>query len=304
MPAPWTDLLKSVAARRSRDAPFFKPVCLVAIVDLIEEGRIDPANIDVDQLAERVSAMVDGIHSGRPDMRWRPVWHLSNDGAWIYTKAGRRIGPEDFTPARKPDSLREWRESFDRAAVPSAMLAHWRSAGDRATLRRAALAMLEKGDVACQRLAGTLGAKPSSGSISISDRVQGFMADPGARRAIERHAMTVARQKFEAEGWIVTDRSATHSYDLLAEAGTQTLFIEVKGTTGSGDVIELTRLEVEFAQTNADRMALAVVARIALVGAGADASASGGELIVRRPWAPAASALRPISYFCELEKIA
>ncbi len=127
------------------------------------------------------------------------------------------------------------------------------------------------------------------------------MADAGARRAIEQHAMMVTTQRFEAEGWIVTDHSADQSYDLLARAGGRTLFIEVKGTTGVGEAVELTRLEVEFAQANADRMVLAVVARIALTGVGEGATASGGELRIWQPWAPAPSSLRPISYICQLE---
>lgn len=305
MPAPWTDLVKSAAARRSRDAPFFKPVCLVAIIDLIEEGRVDPADIDVEHLLERVSKMVEDVHIGRPDMRWRPIWHLSNDGAWNYTKAGRRIGPEDFEPARKPDSLREWRQSFDKVAVPTAMLPHWQSATDRAALRHAAWAMLENGDEACRRVATRWRTEISTeDAIAVRGTAghgQGFLADAGARRAIERHAMTVATECFEAEGWAVIDRSATESYDLLAEAGEQTLFVEVKGTTGRGDVIELTRREVEFAQTNRERMALAVVAHIVLTGVREEATASGGELVVRRPWAPEPSALRPISFTCQLE---
>lgn len=304
MPAPWTELVKSAAARRSRDAPFFKPVCLIAVVDLIDEGRVDPADIDAEQLAERVSMMVDGVHRGRPDMRWRPIWHLSNDGAWIYTRAGRRIGPEDFEPARKPDSWREWRESFDKVAVPAPMLAHWRSAGDRAVLRRAALAMLDNGDEACRTLAAQWCREPAR-DIETADNgfvhSQGFLADAGARRAVERHAMTLVAERFEADGWTVADRSATESYDLFAEAGEQTLFIEVKGTTGCGDIIQLTRREVEFAQANVDRMALAVVAHIVLAGAGDQASASGGELVVRRSWAPEPSTLQPIAFTCRLE---
>ncbi|MDF2381830.1 DUF3883 domain-containing protein [Nostoc ellipsosporum NOK] len=304
MPAPWTELVKSAAARRSRDAPFFKPVCLIAIVDLIDEGRIDAADIDADVLAERVSMMVDGVHRGRADMRWRPIWHLSNDGAWIYTKAGRQIGPEDFEPARKPDSWREWRESFDKIAVPGTMLAHWRSASHRAALRRAALAMLENGDGACRTLAAQWGGEPAHdieiGSKSLTHG-QGFLADADARAVVERHAMSLVAERFEADGWTVADRSATESYDLLAEAGEQLLFIEVKGTTGCGDVIQLTRREVEFAQANGDRMALAVVAHIVLAGAGDQASASGGELVVRRPWTPAPSTLQPIAFTCRLE---
>lgn len=303
--APWGDLIKSVAARRSRDAPFFKPVCLMAMVDLITEGRIDPDDIDVDQLEKRISVMVNGIHAGRPDMRWRPIWHLSNDGAWTHSKAGRPIGPDDFDPARKPDSWREWRDSFDRVAVPPAMLTHWRSARDRSALRRAALIMLETGNEACRSLAAKWHGGSVHDTIELIDGMptdgQGFLTDSGARRAIELHAMKLVTEHYKAQGWTVTDRSASESYDLLAEADDQVLFIEVKGTTGRGEVIELTRKEVEFAQANYARMALAVVAHIALSGIGQEASASGGELVIRRPWEPKASALQPINFTCRLE---
>ena len=72
------------------------------------------------------------IFAGRPDMRWRPVWHLSNDGAWMFSKNSRWIGPEDFEPARKPNSLREWHARFGHIAMPAEMLPHWRSPRDRA----------------------------------------------------------------------------------------------------------------------------------------------------------------------------
>ncbi|MER9632697.1 DUF3883 domain-containing protein [Mesorhizobium sp. M0228] len=302
---PWVDLMKSVVARRSRDAPFFKPACLIAVIDLIGMGRLDPTDIDADQVVEHMNTLVDGIHMGRRDMRWRPIWHLSNDGAWTFTKAGRRIGPQDFQPARKPDSLRQWRESFDRVTVPPTMLEYWKSEADRTTLRRAALAMLEDGNEACRRLASRLRSGPSDRGAQLAHGAtsgrQGFLADAAIRRAVERHAMDLATEWLEAEGWTVTDRSASESYDLLAELGANRLFVEVKGTTGIGDVIQLTRLEVEFARTNRDLMALIVVAQIIVAVAGEGAVVSGGELIIRRPWAPSHAALQPISFTCHLE---
>lgn len=300
---PWRHLLTSVRARRSRDAPFFKPACLVAVIDLIEEGQVDPTAMDADLIAQRVDQIVRVVHLGRADMRWRTVWHLSNDGAWDFAKGGRRIGPEDFEPARKPDSLREWRDSFDHLAVPQEMLVHWQSPRNRAMLRHAAIAMLEEGDVACRSLAldlrrvdlqpATLTARGASG--------QGFSSDPVARRAIETHAMAVARDWLENDGWAVEDRSGSESYDFLATRRDQTLYVEVKGTTGRGDTIQLTRLEVEFALANKDQMALAVVADVTLVRDQGSVTAADGALTVRRPWAPAMSSLRPIAYTCSLE---
>ena len=301
--SPWNDLVASARARRSRDAPFFKPTCLVAVIDLINEGAIDPAAMDPERIVERVDELVEGVHRGRPDMRWRPVWHLSNDGAWIFTKRGRRIGPEDFEPARKPDSLREWRASFDHLAVPADMLEHWRSPAHRAVLRRAALAMLEMGDAASQSLALDLidGVTTSTLAEPTSHRGRGFSADSAVRRAVELQAMELTRAWLEAEGWTVEDRSASESYDFLAKRDGATSFVEVKGTTGDGSLIQLTRLEVEFALANQPAMALAVVSGIRVAHIDGTVDASGGVLVVRRPWAPALGSLRPISYACQLE---
>lgn len=300
---PWDDLVASARARRSRDAPFFKPACLIAVVDLIDEGAIDPAAMDAERIVERVDQLVEGVHRGRPDMRWRPVWHLSNDGAWVFTKGGRRIGPEDFEPARKPDSLREWRASFDHLAVAAEMVNHWRSPTDRAALRRAALAMLETGDAACQSLALDLGGGVTKRAVAerVPHRGQGFSVDSGERRAIELHAMELARAWLEGEGWTVQDRSASESYDFLARRDGASLFVEVKGTTGDGSSIQLTRLEVEFALAHQATMALAVVSGIRVAKVDGRIGAAGGGLLVRHPWAPDLGSLRPISYTCRLE---
>lgn len=301
--SPWDNLVASARARRSRDAPFLKPACLIAVVDLIDEGAIEPSAMDAERIVERVVKLVDGVHTGRPDMRWRPVWHLSNDGAWVFTKSGQRIGPEDFEPARKPDSLREWRASFDHLAVPADMLEHWRSPTKRAALRRAAVAMLETGDAACQSLAMDLVGGMATTAETEQPVIggQGFLADAAERRAVELHAMEVARAWLEGEGWTVEDRSASESYDFLAERDGATLFVEVKGARGDGRLIQLTRLEVEFALAHQAHMALAVVSGIRVVRFEQKVEAAGGVLVVRQPWAPALGSLRPIGYICQLE---
>jgi len=304
--SPWNDLVASVRARRSRDAPFFKPTCLIAVVDLIEEGAIDPATMDPQRIVDRVDKLVRDVHTGRPNMRWRPVWHLSNDGAWIFTKSGRKIEPEDFEPARKPDSLREWRASFDHLAVPLDMLERWRSPTDRAALRRAALAMLETGDAACRSLALDLAdrAMTSAEAEQPPHSGQGFSVDSVMRRVIELHAMDLTRAWLEGKRWTVEDRSTSENYDFLCERDGAILFVEVKGTTGDGRLVQLTRLEAEFALAHQADLALAVVAGIRVARTEQKMEASGGVIVVRQPWAPALGSLRPISYTCQLEDIA
>ena len=302
----WTDLLTSVRARRSHDAPFFKPACLIAVVDLIEEGALDPTVMDADRIVARVDEIVRDVHWGRPDMRWRPVWHLSNDGAWVFTKGGRRIGPDDFKPAKKPDSLRQWRESFDRLAVPPEMVAYWRSPTHRAALRQGTLAMLEEGNAACRTLALDLanGVRETPGIDKARRSGQGFASDAAVRRAVEARAMELTRSWLLRGLWAVEDCSGSESYDLLATRDGERIFVEVKGTTGNGETIQLTRLEVEFALANRAAMALAVVSGISVAQTDHGPEASGGALVVRRGWAPQAGSLRPIAYACRLEDTA
>jgi hypothetical protein len=299
----WLDLVGSVRRRRSFAARFFKPVCLIAMLDLVGEGEIDPSQIDAKKVMDRFRQYVGARHPERAHLGWEPLWHLSNDGAWIFTKRGRRILPRDFGDARKPKSQRQLTSRFDNITVPRDMLELWRSAEARNDLRNMVISMLAADNSDCRALAEALSTDSSRGpttSRRLGDG-QGFQPDALVRRAVERRAMNVTLEWLRANGWAVTDQSATESYDLLAERGKETLYMEVKGTTGGGEAVELTRLEVVFARANRESMALAVVARIAVVEVGDEIEASGGELTVRRPWAPSPGSLQPISFVCHLD---
>lgn len=75
-------------------------------------------------------------------------------------------------------------------------------------------------------------------------RQQGYVADAAYRRAVELHAMRIAIEHYEG-AWEVKDTSAGHPYDLVTRRGDRTRYIEVKGTTGTGDQVHLTANEVD-----------------------------------------------------------
>ena len=120
---------------------------------------------------------------------------------------------------------------------------------------------------------------------------------PQARKAVELRGMAVTRSWLEAEGWQVTDTSATRPYDFEASRASERLFVEVKGTTGPGEEVNLTSAEVEHALGAGDVSALAVVRGIEL-----DArdpvlpTALGGQLELILPWRPAEADLRALTY--------
>lgn len=304
---PWRDLLRSIGARRSHDARFFKPVCLIGVVDLVSEGAIEPENIQAARAIERFRAVVHDLFPDRAGLGWRPLWHLSHDGAWVFTEGGRRVVPEDFGDARKPDSAGQFYSRFDHIAVPETMLEHWRSASARSSLREAALAMLAADDGDSRTFAVALGdpaSKPPGPSTPVRPNGggQGFQSDPKVRRAVERRAMTIAQSWLEKEGWTVLDRSGTEPYDFEAYRNAQTRYVEVKGTTGPGDTINITQREVQFARANRMSMILVVVSGIDVEVSEDQISASGGQLDVWHEWAPEPTDLRPVSFICTVRE--
>jgi hypothetical protein len=124
----------------------------------------------------------------------------------------------------------------------------------------------------------------------------GFRPNAAQRRAIERRAMDAATEYLASAGWEVENVSRDHSYDLLATLDTSELHVEVKGTTSKGEVVLLTRREVEHHQTAAPNSALIVVSDIRLSGTPQAPSAEGGDLRVIEPWKIAPESLTPIAY--------
>ncbi len=141
-PEPWSSLLASVRRRRSVEARFFKPICLIAAADVIESGEALPESIRPDPVIRRFGELVEPIFPKRAHLGCEPLWHLSNDGAWTFFKGGAPVRAEDFGPARKPKSKTGLLRRVDAARVPDDALHGWRSPEGRAKLRRLVLDLL------------------------------------------------------------------------------------------------------------------------------------------------------------------
>jgi hypothetical protein len=125
-------------------------------------------------------------------------------------------------------------------------------------------------------------------------RGQGFAITPKVRRAVEEWAMRKARVHFEDQGYAVKVKGKP--YDLYCTRGSETLYVEVKGTQGSGGIVFLTRNEVKFAIQNAPHVALYIVHSIVVNMDGENPTASGGLVQIHLPWNIDESELSPIAY--------
>lgn len=127
-------------------------------------------------------------------------------------------------------------------------------------------------------------------------RGQGFSLTPEARRAVELHAQSMAEEHFLKLGYFVKDVSKRCSYDLHCEKDSEELRVEVKGTTGAGESVFLTRNEVQHAREYSDRIALVIVRDIQLDATSGTPVALDGKMHVYLPWNIDHGTLSPMQY--------
>ena len=91
---------------------------------------------------------------------------------------------------------------------------------------------------------------------------QGYLADAKRRKIVEDYAMVVARRQLERRKFKnIRDVSQQKKWgcDYLANLDGQQYFIEVKGSSGDGSSVILTKNEVKTSEKNPGRSALIVV---------------------------------------------
>ena len=129
---------------------------------------------------------------------------------------------------------------------------------------------------------------------------QGFGLSAEEKRCVELHAMNAAKKYLKGKHFEkVEDVSERNPFDLLATRRGSFLSVEVKGTTGHGAEIRLTRGEVRFQQMAYPANMLIVVHSIKLKR-GTEPKASGGKLRVFTPWKLDARRLLPQAYSYEV----
>jgi hypothetical protein len=131
---------------------------------------------------------------------------------------------------------------------------------------------------------------------------QGYGLDAAGRKVIEDHAMARAASYFTALGATVEDVSRTECYDLKCiDADGHEFHVEVKGTTGLGETILLTRNEVAHAEKMHPGIALFVVSQIELRRTNGTPVANGGGDRLIYPWKLDRSKLEALAFSLELE---
>jgi hypothetical protein len=125
---------------------------------------------------------------------------------------------------------------------------------------------------------------------------QGFGLNAAEKKVIEKHAMAMAISYLSSTGFTqITDVGDSESYDIRANGPSQIFCFEVKGSTGSGETIILTKNEVSIQKELYPHNGLVVVSGIEL-NRGEVLSVNGGNLYFLSPWVIDESRLKAISY--------
>jgi hypothetical protein len=109
--------------------------------------------------------------------------------------------------------------------------------------------------------------------------------------------MKVVSDLLGDDDWDVHDVAVDRrGYDLLAIRNGQELHVGVKGTTGAGASVLLTRGEVRHVREHSSQVALGVVSGIALRQEGEQWHGDGGQARMFWPWRLDDSVLEPVGF--------
>lgn len=130
---------------------------------------------------------------------------------------------------------------------------------------------------------------------------QGFASDTERRLAVEKHAVSMAVQMYEALG--ADDIEVLGKpYDLRLRLAGREVHVEVKGSVNAADAVFVTRNEVEHARAY-PHVELVVVDEIAWVADQIGGMrADGGKLRRWKEWEPADHSLTAMTYSHSLDK--
>ena len=131
-------------------------------------------------------------------------------------------------------------------------------------------------------------------ALSARRSGQGRIPDSETRRKIEDHAMNAANRYYKRKGYKV--RIQGKRYDLECIKGKRKLFVEVKGTTLSGETVWLTAGEVNWAREHPGQMELFVLRLITVEQESSTPVVKGGQQVIVSPWRVEDSRLRPLYY--------
>lgn len=163
-------------------------------------------------------------------------------------------------------------------------------------LPREVLEILGLGDL--QDTAGPQ--RPATKGKALKRGGGGYIADSAVRSAIEWRAVNLAIEAYQASGYKVEYTGSFKPYDLAVEKGSDQRRVEVKGSSGAAETVELTTGEVKNSRGSTPTGLYVVDGIQWWREADGSVQADGGDVRWWNDWAAQDRMLTPIRYRYEL----
>lgn len=137
----WGTLVRSIKRRRAPQARFFKPVCVIAAIDLADAGKLDSDLLHSELIIRRFADYVAPIFPDRASSGWQPLWFLTNDALWNFSHKGKALSKSTFEHG-VPRSKAALFAKFDAQVIAPAYRSLWESSARRSELRNEMLLLL------------------------------------------------------------------------------------------------------------------------------------------------------------------
>ncbi len=139
-----------------------------------------------------------------------------------------------------------------------------------------------------EKAAGAVGASKRGGKV--------FGLTKAQQGAVEAHAVRMAQQYLEDDGWSWRYVGDRQTWDAEAKKDDTTIYVEVKGTTSPGAQVILTDTQVREYTARYPRTMLVVVRNVRLDRQATPPIATGGDLACVHPWRISEADLEAISW--------
>lgn len=138
----WLELTQSIHQNRASNALFYKPVCVIAAIDLADTGGLVSDMIYAELIIRKFDQYVSIAYPKRASKGWWPLWFLANDGLWTFSKKGKQLSKSDLSI--RPTTKNKTLQRFDRQAIAPDYRALWDSVPQRKVLRDHMLAIMNR----------------------------------------------------------------------------------------------------------------------------------------------------------------
>lgn len=130
----WARLVESVTVHRDVRARYFKPTCLIAVCNLLDNSEIPLSKVPAEAIIDEFERLIASVFPLKKSNGWRPMWHLQRDGAWTCKKGGTKTSREVFAEG-KPRSRSETLKAVDSVDCANEFSDLWGAPAARDSLR-------------------------------------------------------------------------------------------------------------------------------------------------------------------------